>query len=118
MHDLRALAVVAVSLLCGGCALQIVDGRKVQVVVSDGLTNSPTFTGVRDLRSLMVGGWVVRQPHGQGVESLGMGLRRTRRLEIPSECRLVIIVPSEAVLKRVQESGIVEEGNHTCALLE
>ena len=73
---------------------------------------------VRDQHTLTVGAWVVTRSEGPGVESVGLGFRRSHRVEAPADCRLVILVPSEAVLKRVQESGIIEEGNHACAALQ
>ena len=116
LHLLRVLVVVAAAMLCSGCAVQIVERQPVGLVVSRDLDAAQVSAAAVDQRTTTVGAWIGLG--GRAVESLGLGYRRSHRLQVPADCRLVIVVPSEAMLKRVQESGVIEKGTNACAISE
>lgn len=115
---MRVLVVVAAAMLCSGCAVQIVERQHVGLVVSRDLDAAQVSAAAVDQRTTTVGAWIGPGLGGRTVESLGLGYRRSHRLQVPADCRLVIVVPSEAMLKRVQESGVIEKGTNACAISE
>lgn len=112
MHALRVRSALIAGLLCGGCAVQIVDRREVRLVTATQLAAPLSSDAVRLQNVLTLGAWV---EGGPAVGSVGVGVRRTRRLDVPADCRLVIVAPTEASLEQVLKLDIVKEGK-ACAI--
>ncbi|MBL8553920.1 MAG: hypothetical protein JNL41_06540 [Phenylobacterium sp.] len=110
-HALRAIGALLVTLVCSGCAVQIIDRREVRLVTPAQLDAS-AHDAVRLQRTLTLGAWA---EGGAPVQSVGVGVRRTRRLDVPADCRLVIVAPTEASLQQVLQLDIVKEGK-ACAI--
>lgn len=106
MWRLTAFLVCLLSLALNGCVAvgtgQVV-GRYVGFVeVLEPAPVAGTAAGVRQTRVRTLGGWLEVSPGVGGVESLGAGWRSSQRLIVPKDCRLVIIVRSEAEMASVK----------------
>jgi hypothetical protein len=94
--------------------MQIIDGREVRIVTPAQLEAGTNPPAVRLQRALTIGAWAEGAPSG-GSQSVGVGLRRSRRIVVPADCRLVIVAPSEAALQQALAMDIVKEGK-ACAI--
>jgi hypothetical protein len=116
MQVSRSLAALGLSIALGGCLSQG-DGQRatghyvgfVTVWTEPARAGEPP--GVRRTTVRTLGGWLDLAPKDGGVESLGAGWRSSRRLIVPDDCRLVIIVRSAAELASART--LIDTGTNT-----
>ncbi|PLR28425.1 hypothetical protein SGCZBJ_02975 [Caulobacter zeae] len=116
---------VLVSATAAGCASvdtsHVVVGRyfgMVEVRAEPPAGEDGQTIGRTKVRTL--GGWVDLSPRGGRLESLGAGWRSSARLAIPADCRLVVVVRTDAQLASVKallDADLVSKGER-CAVKE
>lgn len=125
MRPIRVLLSAAAVLLCSGCAVPIgSDGRYLGYVeVHDSAPSTAVDVAhggpaVRYRRVFAIGGWLETAPATGALESIGLGVRKARRLEVPMDCRVVIIVGADGKVGDLTQFRSMNRGKDPCVVTE
>jgi hypothetical protein len=101
------VSAILVAALCTGCVTRPADHRTTGLYLgitklTTGQSSPAEHDGVSRTRVRALGAWLEASPRAGSVGNVGVGWLDSRRLIVPADCRVVIIVSSEIELASVQ----------------